>query len=289
MPSAKNFARYVSLCLLFSLVGGQVALAQTPAETCIRIREVKDFIKISDMRDKLMESISDLEDEIDNLRAEIPEDIEAAKAELATYQKDVALINQKKQARQTRTPDPDAEPDTNTADLVNQKIVALEKQIKESDANKAKLTEKEKELSNKKAELDCLQERIRTILTPEQDFKLTMSIVFAILVGLVIVGFFVLAFVDDRVRRTIFSGEAGIQFLTLFSIVIAIILFGITGILQDKELAALLGGLSGYILGRSNTPDRKRNGAQGDPAAPPPDNPPDNPPGNPPQPPPPDA
>ena len=31
---------------------------------------------------------------------------------------------------------------------------------------------------------------------------------------------------------------------------IAIILFGITNILAGKELAALLGGLSGYILGR---------------------------------------
>lgn len=39
-------------------------------------------------------------------------------------------------------------------------------------------------------------------------------------------------------------GQSGIQFLTLFSLVIAIILFGITGILKGKELAALLGGLS---------------------------------------------
>jgi hypothetical protein len=48
----------------------------------------------------------------------------------------------------------------------------------------------------------------------------------------------------------IFSGQAGMQFVTLFSLVIAIILFGITSILEAKELAALLGGLSGYILGR---------------------------------------
>ena len=45
----------------------------------------------------------------------------------------------------------------------------------------------------------------------------------------------------------------GIQFITLFALVIAIILFGITGILEGKELSALLGGLSGYILGRSTT------------------------------------
>ena len=53
-------------------------------------------------------------------------------------------------------------------------------------------------------------------------------------------------------RRAIYSGETGIQFLTLFSVVIAIILFGIINILEGKELAALLGGLSGYILGRTS-------------------------------------
>jgi hypothetical protein len=36
----------------------------------------------------------------------------------------------------------------------------------------------------------------------------------------------------------------------LFFLVIAIILFGILRILEGKELSALLGGLSGYILGR---------------------------------------
>lgn len=51
--------------------------------------------------------------------------------------------------------------------------------------------------------------------------------------------------------RQIFAGQAGIQFVTLFSLVIAIILFGIITILEGKELAALLGGLSGYILGRA--------------------------------------
>lgn len=86
--------------------------------------------------------------------------------------------------------------------------------------------------------------------TAENRFKLYITIAFASLVGVVIIGFFFMAFTDETVRRAIFSGQAGIQFLTLFSLVIAIILFGMTGILEDKELAALLGGISGYILGR---------------------------------------
>jgi hypothetical protein len=82
------------------------------------------------------------------------------------------------------------------------------------------------------------------------NFKKTMSITFALLVGAVILGFFVIAFRDESVRKAIFSNESGIQFITLFSLVIAIILFGIVEVLEGKELAALLGGLSGYILGR---------------------------------------
>ena len=84
-------------------------------------------------------------------------------------------------------------------------------------------------------------------------FKLKMSIAFAVLVGVVIVCFYLVAFSNEDVKKAIFSNEAGIQFITLFAIVIAVILFGIIGILEGKELSALLGGLSGYILGRTKT------------------------------------
>jgi Na+/H+-dicarboxylate symporter len=81
-------------------------------------------------------------------------------------------------------------------------------------------------------------------------FKMWMSITFATLVGSVIAGFFFIAGKDRSVRASTFAHEVGIQFITLFSLVIAIILLGIIGVLEGKELAALLGGLSGYILGR---------------------------------------
>lgn len=77
--------------------------------------------------------------------------------------------------------------------------------------------------------------------------------IFAILVGAVIIGFFSIAFRSEKVRDAIFAGDSGIQFVTLFSVVIAIILFGVLKILEGKELAALLGGLSGYILGRGSS------------------------------------
>jgi hypothetical protein len=65
--------------------------------------------------------------------------------------------------------------------------------------------------------------------------------IFGALVGSVILGFFIIAFLSDKVREAIFSGDSGIQFVTLFSLVIAIILFGVLKILEGKELAALLG------------------------------------------------
>ncbi len=85
-----------------------------------------------------------------------------------------------------------------------------------------------------------------------QNFKKQISWSFAFLVGLVIVGFFIVAYKDEKVRKSIFSGDSGLQFITIFSIIIAIILFGITEVLGGKEISALIGGISGYILGRSS-------------------------------------
>lgn len=92
-----------------------------------------------------------------------------------------------------------------------------------------------------------------------QNFKKQISWSFALLVGIVIIGFFIIAYKDDSIRRTIFSGDVGLQFITIFSIIIAIILFGITEVLGGKEIAALIGGISGYILGRNSMGKTKKN------------------------------
>jgi hypothetical protein len=132
------------------------------------------------------------------------------------------------------------------AHVLGVKYEDLEKQIT---VRNSAVSDKQQRKSNIDAELI----RRADVVGPQQNFKLEMSLIFALLVGCVIIGFFVVAFRDEQVRREIFSGQAGIQFVTLFSLVIAIILFGIIDILEGKELAALLGGLSGYILGRSTT------------------------------------
>lgn len=94
----------------------------------------------------------------------------------------------------------------------------------------------------------------------EGQFRLQMGIGFLILVSLLIVFFFFFASRSGSMSD-ILRDDRGLQFITLFSLVIAITLFGLLNILEGKELAALLGGLSGYILGRSNLggghPDRR--------------------------------
>lgn len=83
--------------------------------------------------------------------------------------------------------------------------------------------------------------------------SLLICVLFTILVLVVICGFFYIVKWTPNVAYAIFSGSEGMQFLTLFLVVIAIILFGMMGTLEGKELAALLGGLSGYILGRTSS------------------------------------
>ena len=126
-----------------------------------------------------------------------------------------------------------------------------------ADELRKQLAEAKHSLAEKRELAGKIQEKIGSLLSPEQDFKRTMSLIFAGLILVVILGFFFIACRDEKIRQAVFSSEAGMQFLTLFSLVIAIILFGITGILEGKELSALLGGLSGYILGRF-TPKPKR-------------------------------
>lgn len=139
---------------------------------------------------------------------------------------------------------------------VDRDIAALEKAIPEMEGHTGAL----RNLNTKTNQyLNDLDDAIGLLLIPEtadNRFKLTITGAFTVLVLIVILGFFVVSWKDQEVRRSIFSSQSGIQFLTLFSLVIAIILFGILNILEGKELAALLGGLSGYILGRVSGIDR---------------------------------
>lgn len=101
------------------------------------------------------------------------------------------------------------------------------------------------------AKLDDAINELLTSDDSQSSFRLWMGGGFVALVTILILGFFGVG-IWGGFMKDIFKDDRGLQFITLFSLVIAITLFGLLNILEGKELAALLGGLSGYILGRSN-------------------------------------
>jgi hypothetical protein len=215
--------------------------SERPAESEVQTIP-DDFLGLADLRGRVNSEIASLETEERQINETLPKaqsqrerlesirksiaDLEAKRSKTAAEQARLAELNQRLQfGEQFSTADP--------------------QKLSERLGEIAQLLLTKRDLSGR------IQKKIASMFSPEQKFKYTMSITFAILIALVIGGFFAVAFKDNSVRQAIFSHETGIQFLTLFSLVIAIILFGITQILEGKELAALLGGLAGYILGRT--------------------------------------
>ncbi len=104
-------------------------------------------------------------------------------------------------------------------------------------------------------------------LYDEGNFKTWITGFFSFIVAALLLTFFV--FISRKsetsLAKDFLSSGNGLQFITLFSLVIAIILFGVLGILEGRELAAILSGISGYILGkgiqnpRSSNPNNETN------------------------------
>lgn len=220
--------------------------AQATLSSCNQIHASNDFLALADRRAELLDEIQDTKTDISELEKQLPEAIPVG--EFDDMKRQLAVLQEKS---------------TRTA-LEEQTMQNLEGKIKLSKTDQFlndQIAKKKQLLADDKDLLLCIQETIPQLTSPDQQFKGYMSGAFAALIAIVIGGFFLLASRDEVMRRAIFSGETGIQFLTLFSLVIAIILFGIINILEGKELAALLGGLSGYILGRTT----QRSGAPGSP------------------------
>lgn len=133
----------------------------------------------------------------------------------------------------------------------------------------ANIKDNEIQLSNNNNRFDAVELKLANLFNLEKErnsFRMMTSIAFVVLVAIVIIGFYVIALKKEEIAESIFAGEKGIQFVTIFLIVISIILFGIMGVLESKELSALLGGLSGYILGRvsNNAPTATKKKPKGE-------------------------
>jgi hypothetical protein len=105
-------------------------------------------------------------------------------------------------------------------------------------------------------QLDVFQaeQAIYASLSPEfrnQDFRIWISLTFSGLIAVLLLAFFFIIFKrsDGSLSQLLLSG-AGLQFITVFILIIAIILFGILNVLGGSELAAILSGISGYVLGK---------------------------------------
>lgn len=171
---------------------------------------------------------------------EIDKNIQNLRDEIKGRQALLANLGEKKLAATERDKRADEK-----LNIIKEEISKFSSAIKDADNTT-------KSLDTILGKLDDLTGAVLTVETLHSSYTNTSTIIFGLLVGGVILGFFGIAYISEKVRDAIFSGESGIQFVTLFSLVIAIILFGVLKILEGKELSALLGGLSGYILGRGS-------------------------------------
>lgn len=113
-------------------------------------------------------------------------------------------------------------------------------------------------------DINACDRQIDKTLNPdayEQEFRQIISISFSVLIGLLLIIFFTVVYMgnagNENLAKDLLSGN-GLQFMTLFILIIAIILFGILDIFLSSELAALLSGISGYILGKGTIKDLGR-------------------------------
>jgi hypothetical protein len=247
--SGVSFSRiFLAFAILY--MGRQVAYSEgIQIKSCEDVKGNSDFLSLADTRGSLAVEIPQLEEKLNKLQARIPYALPDEQLRAKRQRRDELV-----KAGSARKPDDDKE------------LYQLQQELASATSKESIDEEMKKttdDLQSKRELVLCITHRLSTIFTPEQNFKLWMSGAFAILIGFVIAGFYFLLSKDASIARAIFSGQGGIQFLTLFSIVIAIILFGITNILEGKELAALLGGLSGYILGKYNAGGGDGGGANG--------------------------
>lgn len=242
--------------LLVLVLTTATALAQTapagPSSVASgEVQKIEDFRRLFEEREALVEQQRELRKTIDDLSfqtRDLPSE-EILNRNLKTAERDLKKLQKDKAS--------DAQIDT-----LQRYIDTTTENIEIAKSAMPLLLTKRGEYDRAGRKLFALEQRIASLFDASRDvnrFRTNVTFTFGILVFVVIVGFYIIAWHKQGVATTIFSGAMGMQFVTLFLIVIAIILFGIMGTLQDKELAALLGGLSGYILGRA---DHRRAGSR---------------------------
>ncbi len=223
-----------------------LAAAPPPAgqlETVADLTDTADMRTLFRVREDLAVSMRNRDRQVEDLQKRINglQSAEQLQSSLDRAKLDLERLR--------RSPNPDAD----KIDSVTKYIENLTEDLRvvRAAGPEQQRLEEENELARRR--LSAVELRISLLADSTKDtnrFRSNATYTFGVLVLLVVAGFYAIAWHKDGVAATIFAGELGMQFVTLFLIVIAIILFGIMGTLEGRELAALLGGLSGYILGR---------------------------------------
>jgi hypothetical protein len=233
----------VILVVIFWVARGAAQTAE-PTPTPLNVEQTSDFHELFNHREILIEEIRKLEQAIEELvdqardlpsRLELDKELTRLKTELETEQKATTRDDSKIAALHGYIDDTSQKLET-VKNATN-----LEKQRNDAYSLRRRLTQ--------------VEQKIASLVDDKRDvslFRAISTIIVGILIAVVVGGFYLIAWKKDGIAAKIFGGEMGMQFVTLFLIVIAIILFGIMGTLEGRELSALLGGLSGYILGKAS-------------------------------------
>ncbi len=230
-------------CFLPIATFAQTETQTTASAPASDLSSVTDVRPLFAERSKLIEDLANLKQDIDDLSAKVPD------VPVETLELDLQKLKRDLENAQKVSP-----PDKQRIDALTRAIEAANSDLQLLINSGPELRQMKTELDHKRQRLPAIEQRIASLFDATRDtnqFRSTATWAFTSLVFVVVGGFFFIAYRKDGIAAKIFSGEMGMQFVTLFLIVIAIILFGIMGTLEGRELAALLGGLSGYILGKT--------------------------------------
>lgn len=235
-----------AIVIAFVLCFSVRSSAQTaePSPSPLDLSETKDFHPLFNERERLIEQIMRLEQAIEELADEV-RDLPPR----AHLERELARLKTELEKEQKATT-----PDTVKIGAVQGYIDDTTQKL-ESVKTAGDLQTKKDNAYFLRRRLTQVEQKIASLFDDKRDvswFRAISTIIIGFLIAVVVGGFYLIAWKKDGIAAKIFGGEMGMQFVTLFLIVIAIILFGIMGTLEGRELAALLGGLSGYILGKAS-------------------------------------
>jgi hypothetical protein len=120
--------------------------------------------------------------------------------------------------------------------------------------NQVSYTKIQENLDLVKRDVFLCEQALNTSLSPEfqqQKFRIWISLTFSMLIAVLLCAFFfIILRRSDKTLAKLLLNDTGLQFITIFVLIIALILFGILNVIGGSELAAILSGISGYILGK---------------------------------------